>query len=88
MIAMKQPNGKFTMELTGDEIGVLMFALTESLVQGNPILAELLERAITTAPKETVQGMLNYLYEKGPNCPYAKTMGNMLILIKEVVETR
>lgn len=88
MIAMKQPNGKFTMELTGDEIAVLMFALTESLVQGNPILAELLARAITTAPKKTVQGMLNDLYEKEPNCHYAKTMGNMLILIKEVIETR
>ena len=87
---MKQPNGKFTLELTGDEIAVVVCALTESLVQGNPILAELLSLAITTAPKEIVQTMLEDLYKREQNTTHNKhirTMGNMLILIKETVET-
>ena len=63
MIAMKQPNGKFTVELTGDEIAVVVCALTESLVQGTRVHADLLSPAIRTEPKEIGQTILVGVYK-------------------------
>lgn len=85
---MKKPDGHVTIEVNKDELTSLMTGITYSLVSGNPLLAELLILAVTSAPQEIVASMLQDLYKKRPdNTEHYKNLGNMLLAIKATVKT-
>lgn len=94
MITLKQ-NGTFTLaQLTNEELAMITDSLAMSVVDGQPILAELLALAMTMAPQKDFEAMLATLIEKRSkhmtpeDIKLLKAETNMLIQIKAMVESK